>query len=378
MNDDGEWRAEEDLQAKHLKIADVFLFEHAAAGIGDEDILTKENATLDKADRKAICTSIRSRLGTEAEAQEYFVDVSEVFSPPRLTAAAPRHKLVAGSAFDLTNGWDFNRKRDQMEATSIIDREKPRVLMLCPKCSARSALQNLSRFRRDPKIVEQELAESRKHFNFCVDLALRQYNAGRGFMFEQPRNATSWQDPYIRFLASLPGVQFVDVDMCMHGMRVEGTRNNEDGSLGNWLNKKPTGILTNIPEIAEAIRKKCDGSHPHGILVGGTARKAQVYPSGFVDAILQGLKRALATQGILRTPRICFEASRDYTAELEAVGLRLGEDMASEVRQWLEAEAQADADLEQHELLCEHFPTETLQCLMPRRLWATRPRRGQG
>ena len=40
VNDDGEWRAEEDLQAKHLKIADVFLFEHAAAGIGDEDILT--------------------------------------------------------------------------------------------------------------------------------------------------------------------------------------------------------------------------------------------------------------------------------------------------------------------------------------------------
>ena len=41
------------------------------------------------------------------------VDVSEVYSPPRITAMAAKIGLNAGSAMDLRTGCDFSKKEDQ-------------------------------------------------------------------------------------------------------------------------------------------------------------------------------------------------------------------------------------------------------------------------
>ena len=45
------------------------------------------------------------------------VDVTEVFSPPRVTIEAKKFGLKAGEEWDLTNGWDFRIKvhRDAAE-----------------------------------------------------------------------------------------------------------------------------------------------------------------------------------------------------------------------------------------------------------------------
>ena len=59
--------------------------------------------------------------------------------------------------------------------------------------------------------------------------------------------------------------------------------------------KKPTGILTNIPELGYFLEKRCLGNHEHGVLVTGTkTRKSQQYTPQFVDAILRGIREALA------------------------------------------------------------------------------------
>ena len=41
------------------------------------------------------------------------IDVTEMYSPPRVTARATEMGLKAGEAFDLTTGWDFRREEDR-------------------------------------------------------------------------------------------------------------------------------------------------------------------------------------------------------------------------------------------------------------------------
>ena len=67
---------------------------------------------------------------------------------------------------------------------------------------------------------------------------------------------------------------------------------------------KATGILTNVPELAEAICRRCDHSHDHGLSLGrvNTKEAAKFMPQ-FVNAALKGLCNALQANGSLRRPR---------------------------------------------------------------------------
>eukprot|EP00972_Heterocapsa_arctica_P093362 13772487-Heterocapsa_arctica.AAC.1 len=87
-------------------------------------------------------------------------DVAEVYSPPRVTAAAFHHGLMRGFALDLTvlkpNGqpWDFNIEENVREAEMLIDEEKPFVLIgarTCPPCTYGSKLQARKYPRVDPE-----------------------------------------------------------------------------------------------------------------------------------------------------------------------------------------------------------------------------------
>ena len=72
------------------------------------------------------------------------VDVSEVFSPPRVCAEATKFGLVAGDAMDLTTGWDFTRRGHQLKAERLLDQQKPFVLIGSPPCTAFTQLQSQS------------------------------------------------------------------------------------------------------------------------------------------------------------------------------------------------------------------------------------------
>ena len=66
--------------------------------------------------------------------------LTEVYSPPRVTAHAarfPRFGVLPGGAFDLRPGpdgrsWDFEDPNDRAECERRIDRAKPFLLIGCP------------------------------------------------------------------------------------------------------------------------------------------------------------------------------------------------------------------------------------------------------
>ena len=85
--------------------------------------------------------------------------VAEVYSPPRVTAAArrlPRYGLEPGLALDITvddetgRPYDFNRREQRQKAEAKIDAQRPLLLIGSPMCTALSAIQAINRERRDP------------------------------------------------------------------------------------------------------------------------------------------------------------------------------------------------------------------------------------
>ena len=69
------------------------------------------------------------------------VDVTEIFSPPRVIKLAESYGLVPGLAFDLTTCdddgqlWDFNVVERRQKAFDIIKRTKPLRVIGSPMCT---------------------------------------------------------------------------------------------------------------------------------------------------------------------------------------------------------------------------------------------------
>ena len=210
------------------------------------------------------------------------VDVSEVYSPPRLTERAKRHSLRPGTAMDLATGWNFAIPRHRREGLRLLREHQPALIMLCPPCGPFSSIRNLTNYKRDPDIVQAEMDEGRNHLRFAMSLATMQLKEGRGFIFEHPQGAASWRTPEVQPLLQHPQVLRVVLDMCAFGLHAP------DGTL----HRKPTVILTNVSEIARALSRRCTQDHPHMPLTGGqlTADAAKYTPN-FVDAVLKGLRR---------------------------------------------------------------------------------------
>ena len=80
-------------------------------GEGDDDMLS-----IDK------MTDVEKRIMASVI---FSVDITEVFSPIRVNEFAAKFGLVAGSSFDLTNGWDFSLDEHRTQAWGRIKVEKP-------------------------------------------------------------------------------------------------------------------------------------------------------------------------------------------------------------------------------------------------------------
>ena len=63
------------------------------------------------------------------------VDITEVFSPPRVAMQGMQIGLTAGSSMDLLTGWNFELKSDRDRAIRQIDEEKPMFVIGSPPCT---------------------------------------------------------------------------------------------------------------------------------------------------------------------------------------------------------------------------------------------------
>ena len=109
----------QDVMAEDTLVADIFETPLEASNFQYDDLALRENATFEKGDRAEIIKSTE-RWAPKTEATAFVVDVAEVYSPPRLTAAAPAHRLVPGAALDLDTGWDFTRAEHRREAKQLL------------------------------------------------------------------------------------------------------------------------------------------------------------------------------------------------------------------------------------------------------------------
>ena len=246
------------------------------------------------------------RYGREKR-QQLKAIVSEIYSPPRVTAAIkllPEFNLIPGFAFDITtmdeNGrpWDFNDPIQRARARERVLREKPMLLIGSPMCTAFSAWQELNKHKRDPETLQKEWNRAMVHLNFVCELYKLQDEHGRYFLHEHPVGASSWKEVCIREVMALDGVARANGDQCQYG---------QEDRDGNPI-KKPTGWMSNSEETLKALSRRCSGRNGecsrakggrHTTCNGQTARRAAIYPFRLCKSILQGFRNQLRRDGVV-------------------------------------------------------------------------------
>jgi hypothetical protein len=234
--------------------------------------------------------------------------VAEFYSPPRVSALAkelPSYGIAPGLALDLTvpdeNGepWDFSRPSMRIKAEKLLDEQKPTLLIGTPMCTAFSAWQYINNKKRDPQIVESEKKSGRAHLAWMCKLYRKQMSEGRLFLHEHPGSATSWNEECVLEVLQQTGVARITADQCQLGQETE---------QGEPI-RKPTGFMSNCPDILEQLNKRCKGrggqcSRPsggvHQLCNGKVARRAAIFHRELCEGILIGLKNYLTRHRRMR------------------------------------------------------------------------------
>ena len=246
--------------------------------------------------------------------------VTEVYSPPRVTAELIRMKnkeLLPGFAFDVTTldpddgmPWDFSLKSKQDKALKMIESQEPYMLIGSPMCKAFCSWQFLNFVKsKDKEAMRKFYLKAVEHMRFVVRLYRMQHDAGRYFLHEHPSGATSWKLDFIENLLNTPGIERTVGDQCQFGAEVMS------GPKQGQPVKKPSGFMSNSPELLKVLNRRClggatpgscsrarGGTHVHA--EGKVARDAAVYPPGLCRAIIKGVSAQLRADGL--TKRGCF------------------------------------------------------------------------
>ena len=216
--------------------------------------------------------------------------------------------------------WDLADKDVQSRVKKLIRSTQPYCIIGSPPCTPFSRLQEISRRKRDPKVVAEELRKGKEHIRFCVQVYRMQLAAKRHFVHEHPATATSWQMDEMKELMMEPMVDAEVIHMCAYGMK-------SADELGEGLVKKPTKIMSSAPEVLKRVRARCTNEegmeqHRHVALVQGRAKAAQVYPRELCVRICEGIaaQRKLDGLGMEARPLMSLSEMRSATRMIDSVG----------------------------------------------------------
>ena len=130
-------------------------------------------------------------------------------------------------------------------------------------------------------------ADAEVHVKFCLTLYEIQRRAGRYYLHEHPRTATSWKLRSVGRFEKYADTIYIDANMCQFGMVTS-----YKGEQG--LVEKATTFMTNSMEIAARLDRQCTmahkAEHKHLAIWGVRAREAQVYPPALCKAVAEGIK----------------------------------------------------------------------------------------
>jgi hypothetical protein len=249
-------------------------------------------------DEKDMIISMLCHVGVDVNTAT--AKVSEMYSPPRVTAAAdkfPGMNIKGLKAFDLStknpNGvpWDFGQASHRAMARRICSADNPDWIIGSPPCTPFSILnRGLNYPKMDPAEVKRRIAEGRVHLAFCAQLYKDQISRGKHFLHEHPASASSWWEPEIAAIQSLSRVYTCVGHMCQYGM----TSKDAFGVEGHVL--KPTRWMSTSAQMLSRLSKRCphrggEGqSHRHVHLTNGRAAGAAIYPPQLCLEILRGIR----------------------------------------------------------------------------------------
>ena len=247
---------------------------------------------------------LASQLGTVGS-PDVRAHIAEVYNPARFTEAARRWGLSPGHVFDLAvpgpdgEPWDLSDPKQQERCMEMLARQKPKLLVGSPPCSAFSSLMRLSASRRTPEQNRRLLDQGLIHLKFVCKLYEQQLQAGLLFLHEHPASASSWGVAEIKSLLRANGVEKVTGDQCVFNQTTV-----DYAGDGPGLVLKPTGWLSNCPEILKELSVRCANTrrpeeewHRHIPLLNGKAKATEVYPPKLVAAVIRGLRNHLRQEG---------------------------------------------------------------------------------
>ena len=263
--------------------------------------------------------------------------ISELFSPPRITAELQRLpilNLVAGSSYDLRvdkNGksWNFLRSDDRRRARREIEKDKPYMVVGGPPCIDYCSFNvNVNFPKMDPAVVQRRRAQARILLNFAAEIYELQRAASRHFLHEHPETADSWDEPCMRRLMARSGVGMVVGHQCEMGLVTE----DKDG----WAPaKKATKFMSTSTEVLVRLDRKCKGIHKHRHLEGKSRTEAAAaYPRRMCRLILQGIDAQRRREGKVMPEHVERELDRGcgiYSLKPEEIGEQMEPEIDEEV-----------------------------------------------
>jgi len=214
-------------------------------------------------------------------------DLMEVYSPPRMVAVAKQVGLRAELSVDLLTGWNLLDPEVRLNVVQEIHRRRPRVLMMSPPCTWFSGLMNLNWKKIKPVVREQALRDATLHLEFCMLLADLQASHGRGWVFEHPDRAKSWNNAKVKDLLCTNAL-VARFDQCMFGLV---------SKVDKLAMRKRTRFMTNVTEVHTKFHNCfCGQDHDHVSVQGsegGEKRSvwAQRYPLALCEAAVHAFQQ---------------------------------------------------------------------------------------
>ena len=133
----------------------------------------------------------------------------------------------------------------------MVRKQAPYCLIGSPACRAFCTWQRLNIAKSNKRVaVRRAEIAAIEHINFVVSLYFEQLAAGRYFVHEHPRWATSSNLRSMMELQAVEGVRFTQGDQCRYGAEVKSGPRSGDPIM------KPTG---NSPQIIKAMSLRCTG-----------------------------------------------------------------------------------------------------------------------
>jgi hypothetical protein len=212
------------------------------------------------------------------------VDLLETFAGRAgLSFRAKSFGLKALGPIDFNTGYDLSKAEHQAHVDHLLDFYRPLFLVQGIDCTDWCLLQDNVNYIRRKILLLMRRAKARKLLKKIVDWCIKQSNAGRFFLIENPVTSRLWVEPLILKLSKLPGVSF---SICHSG--AYGAVNSKHQMI-----RKTFKFLGNCPHVLARLTRRLSPEQLRQCvkLEGKETTLSQHYPDEMVKEMLIGIKQ---------------------------------------------------------------------------------------